>query len=303
MILLPFINQYSKYAKWYISLCIRGLERVNLEGYFEKHHIHPISLGGINIPSNIVRFSAREHFLAHRLLIKMTSGQDKKKMCYALSFFRTNNKNHKRFLTSRQYEQCRIALSMATKGTAPGKKCRDAVSKAKKGVPRTTREKHMLSVSLTKFILFYAVSPDELWYNGTDLRKFCSENGMSFNTIRTFKCDPFVITAGKYKGWVFSTTKIPNPENIRDEALYNASKNRSEATKSQWVLSKKKPGATIEIKIQDPYGVVHIFRSYKKVRIGTGIPESTIQTCSKKLPWIFQFGKAKGWTLLSKEIL
>jgi hypothetical protein len=38
---------------------------------FEKHHIIPQCLGGTNEPSNIVKLTPREHFLAHRLLAKM----------------------------------------------------------------------------------------------------------------------------------------------------------------------------------------------------------------------------------------
>ena len=61
----------------------RGQERV-IEGYVEKHHIVPKSLGGSNLSSNISRLTPREHFVAHILLIKLTTGRDLRKMCYAL---------------------------------------------------------------------------------------------------------------------------------------------------------------------------------------------------------------------------
>jgi len=50
---------------------------------FEKHHIIPRCLGGTNAKSNIVVFTPREHFLAHRLLARMYTGEIKRKMCYA----------------------------------------------------------------------------------------------------------------------------------------------------------------------------------------------------------------------------
>lgn len=53
--------------------------------YTERHHIIPRSLGGLNDDENIVRLTAREHFIAHRLLAKMfpTDKKAKAKMVYA----------------------------------------------------------------------------------------------------------------------------------------------------------------------------------------------------------------------------
>lgn len=58
------------YKKIYSRLMSRGKSR-ELEGYAEKHHIVPRCLGGGNEPSNIVRLTAEEHFIAHLLLVKI----------------------------------------------------------------------------------------------------------------------------------------------------------------------------------------------------------------------------------------
>lgn len=55
-----------------------------LETNFEKHHIIPKSLGGSNEPTNIVKLTYRQHWLIHYLLIKLTTGDAKRKMCWAL---------------------------------------------------------------------------------------------------------------------------------------------------------------------------------------------------------------------------
>ena len=39
--------------------------------YYESHHILPRSLGGCNEKSNLVLLTAREHFIAHKLLVKV----------------------------------------------------------------------------------------------------------------------------------------------------------------------------------------------------------------------------------------
>lgn len=42
--------------------------------YFETHHILPKALGGNNDPKNLIRLTAREHYLAHLLLAKIYRG-------------------------------------------------------------------------------------------------------------------------------------------------------------------------------------------------------------------------------------
>lgn len=39
--------------------------------YTEVHHVNPVCLGGDNESSNLIRLTAREHFIAHRLLSKI----------------------------------------------------------------------------------------------------------------------------------------------------------------------------------------------------------------------------------------
>jgi len=52
-------------------------------GYFEKHHILPKSLGGSNDKENLVKLTAREHFICHALLIRFLTGKDLYKMKWA----------------------------------------------------------------------------------------------------------------------------------------------------------------------------------------------------------------------------
>lgn len=52
-------------------LVARARERVRPDGYVERHHVVPRSFGGSDDPDNIVVLTAREHFIAHRLLAKL----------------------------------------------------------------------------------------------------------------------------------------------------------------------------------------------------------------------------------------
>lgn len=78
----------NKYTSIYFSIIERSRNR-NISGYTEKHHIIPKSLGGTNERSNLVKLSAREHYICHLLLTRMTTGNNKSKMVHAASAFVT----------------------------------------------------------------------------------------------------------------------------------------------------------------------------------------------------------------------
>jgi hypothetical protein len=92
------------YSKIYDAFIASKSNRV-LDGYFETHHIMPKSLGGLNNQSNLIKLTAKEHFLAHRLLAKIHGG----KMWAALSYMtRRNVKSAKDVkITSRVYDLAR----------------------------------------------------------------------------------------------------------------------------------------------------------------------------------------------------
>ena len=61
------------YQKIYNSIVERAKRRLT-EEYTESHHIVPRSIGGSNDKENLVRLTAREHFIAHLLLAKIYGG-------------------------------------------------------------------------------------------------------------------------------------------------------------------------------------------------------------------------------------
>lgn len=112
----------NKYALWYFQIVENARRRVS-EGYSEQHHIIPKSLGGSNLPENLVSLSAREHFICHLLLTKMTSGEDRTKMQWALQMMRRGNNRQKQRYTpsARLYEVARKACAIAVSATHKGK--------------------------------------------------------------------------------------------------------------------------------------------------------------------------------------
>lgn len=104
----------NKYSKTYFAITSNAKQRTT-EGYTELHHIIPQSMGGSNDKENLVELTAREHFICHWLLVKMTEGDDRSKMLYALKGMKAENKHQQRYhtkITARVYETYRIEHSI-----------------------------------------------------------------------------------------------------------------------------------------------------------------------------------------------
>jgi hypothetical protein len=100
----------NKYSNIYFDITNNAKHRIT-EGYTELHHIIPQSMGGSNDKENLVELTAREHFICHWLLIKMTEGEDRSKMLYALNGMKAENRYQQRYhtkITARVYEKYRI---------------------------------------------------------------------------------------------------------------------------------------------------------------------------------------------------
>ena len=103
----------NKYEKWYRSITANAKQRT-LSGYAEIHHILPRSLGGEDNEDNLVKLTAREHFVCHWLLTKMYTGEARGKMINAMYMMRAESPHQKRYeskITSRIYETLREEYS------------------------------------------------------------------------------------------------------------------------------------------------------------------------------------------------
>jgi hypothetical protein len=161
----------NKYTKWYNFIIKRAQIRM-LTSYTEKHHIVPKSMGGSNAKENLAILTAREHFVCHLLLVKMTTGENKSKMAHAAWRMCCANKQE-HGITARAYEKIRTAHStllkrkigvLSNRHGKPGPnlgKPMSAEAKAKssatklakkiipwnKGIPRTEKEKAAISAA------------------------------------------------------------------------------------------------------------------------------------------------------------
>lgn len=106
----------NKYTTWYYSIINTAKNRTK-DGYTERHHIIPKSLGGTNAKDNLVHLTAREHFICHRLLTKMTTGEHKMKMVHAVWNMVRSSKTQQRYkINSKVYEFLKQQKSQAMMG-------------------------------------------------------------------------------------------------------------------------------------------------------------------------------------------
>lgn len=135
----------------------------DLDEYTEKHHVIPESFykqrsrkgpsgwldGNPEAPENIVRLTAREHFVCHLLLPRMTEGLAKRKMTYALwnivNGWDHSKKRARYKVTSRKYVSIRQNVASAASETHKGKvvseSTRKLISKSRDGKPSTFKGK------------------------------------------------------------------------------------------------------------------------------------------------------------------
>lgn len=99
------------YAKIYEQIIQRAQNR-DISGYYEKHHIIPKCVGGSDHIDNIVKLSAREHFICHWLLHVMHPDNDSLFYAFDLMCRYSNCGKQKRYVpSSRVIEACKIERS------------------------------------------------------------------------------------------------------------------------------------------------------------------------------------------------
>ena len=151
---MPYFLE-NKYQDWYNSLISNAKNR-SIEGYTEKHHIIPKSMGGTDDTDNLVKLTAREHFIAHVLLTKFTESTHKAKMIHALWRFCVGGNKNQKLVSSRYYEKLKIQFSEMKSEEMTGEKnhfygkthtaeIRKRISQSRIGKPLSKETKQKLS--------------------------------------------------------------------------------------------------------------------------------------------------------------
>lgn len=144
---MPFLT--NKYTTTYYKIINNAKTRA-IAGYLEKHHIIPNSFyistkkknawieGDPNHPDNLVLLTAREHFVCHLLLVRMTSGVGKYKMALALKRF-MYAKQHTGHITARTYDYIKRTVSELMKGRPCSPETREKIRQGNLNRPPPTQ--------------------------------------------------------------------------------------------------------------------------------------------------------------------
>jgi hypothetical protein len=235
----------NKHTDWYCELIesrrlrLQDKEVLNSTiGYVENHHIIPESfyIEFKKEDENLVFLTAREHFIAHKLLTKMFSGIFHKKMSYAFKWFRSARNNPNVYFNSKLYNVAKLNFKLSEESKLKIKRNRPILSgknNPRWGMHHSEKTKRKMSIA-------HSGKNNPLW--GTHLseehkRKISKNNGHSM--------------LGKHHSEEakrkMSETKIKNGVGIGDKNhMYG--KHHSDETKRKLSISKTGGKHSLEAK-------------------------------------------------------
>ena len=110
------------YKKIYQQLIDRAITRT-LNGYKERHHIVPKCMGGDNSKLNLVNLTAREHFIAHKLLCKLyPTNKGIQLALWAMVVYKSKKNQRTYKISSREYQSIRETASSVMREIKTGGK-------------------------------------------------------------------------------------------------------------------------------------------------------------------------------------
>lgn len=90
-------HHYNRYTRF-----IGSLRGQSVDGYAEVHHIVPRSLGGSNDADNLIRLTARQHFIAHWMLARAIGGSAARAFFMMSNFGKYGQVNSTTYAIARQ---------------------------------------------------------------------------------------------------------------------------------------------------------------------------------------------------------
>lgn len=103
---------YEKIYKRLIERSTTENRKKSSDVYYEQHHIVPKCLGGTEDKKNLVLLTAREHFIAHKLLCEIYPNEGKLISAYWMMCNMKSNTQERNYnVSNREYERLRIKFS------------------------------------------------------------------------------------------------------------------------------------------------------------------------------------------------
>lgn len=126
------------YERIYDQLISRAKTRI-LNGYKERHHIVPKCIGGTDTLDNLIDLTAREHFIAHKLLCEIYPNVKGIQLAFWAMVNWKSKKNQRTYkISSREYETLRLSVIDIIR----------EIQKSRKHLPHSDQTKQKISTAL-----------------------------------------------------------------------------------------------------------------------------------------------------------
>lgn len=122
------------YQRIYDQIIDRARTRI-LEGYVERHHIIPRSLGGNNSKENIVRLTAKEHLVCHICLARIYGGKMWAALNRMTNFGEKNSKKYE--IYRKQYAKSISGTGNPRSGVIMSQELKDKIGRGNTGKKQT----------------------------------------------------------------------------------------------------------------------------------------------------------------------
>jgi hypothetical protein len=149
------------HEKIYKQIIERAKNR-KLKEYSERHHIIPKCIGGTNDKSNLVRLTAREHFICHKLLTEIYPNENGLHWAYWMMSTTKDSMERDYRVSNREYQRLRENLTLTSDARLKIKNARAnqvmsplsdghkrKISESNKGVKRSKETREKMSISKT----------------------------------------------------------------------------------------------------------------------------------------------------------
>jgi Straboviridae homing endonuclease len=162
--------------------------------YYENHHILPKCIGGLNNKENLILLTPKEHYLAHKLLVRIYKGNRKIALAYHRMTFDKKNNYH---ISARDYDFAKKLISLIPCSEETRKKQSDkkigsvAPVKGRKVILKNGKRKYVFPSEISYYVsegwTFKVIKPKNKYKHSEDTKELIRKNALGRKATKKTK--------------------------------------------------------------------------------------------------------------------